>query len=320
MVAQLRTSGLGIALVSAAAFGSSGSLASALIDSGWSPAAAVLVRLSVAALVLTVPAVVQLRGRWSLLRAHRGSIVVFGVLALAATQLCFFLAVEHVSVGVAILLEFSGIFLVVAWVWWRGQPPGPLTLVGAVVAIGGLVLVLDLLGHTQVSWFGVAAGLGAAVGVAAYFVVADAMGDELPPIAFAWAGMLVAVPTLLVAGLLGVVPLRFSSAPVELAGVRTSWVLAMAGLAVVATAFAYVTGIRATRTLGSRVASFVGLTEVLFAILIAWMMLGEAPVGIQAVGAVLVVTGVALVRADRPRAARDDDAAVHEERAALPVG
>jgi len=60
--------GLAFGLLSAAAFGTSGTFGSALIDAGWSPAGAVLARVSVAALVLAVPALIQLRGRWALLR------------------------------------------------------------------------------------------------------------------------------------------------------------------------------------------------------------------------------------------------------------
>ena len=58
-----RRSGLGIALMSSAAFGTSGSFATALMGTGWSPAAAVTVRLLVASAVLTVPALLLLRGR-----------------------------------------------------------------------------------------------------------------------------------------------------------------------------------------------------------------------------------------------------------------
>src|SRR5215469_11404611 len=43
--------GLGLALVSAAAFGTAGTFASALIGAGWSPGAAVLTRIAVAALI-----------------------------------------------------------------------------------------------------------------------------------------------------------------------------------------------------------------------------------------------------------------------------
>ena len=60
--------GLTLALVSAAAFGTSGTFAAALIAAGWSPGAAVLARMAVAALILTVPAMLLLRGQWSLLR------------------------------------------------------------------------------------------------------------------------------------------------------------------------------------------------------------------------------------------------------------
>jgi hypothetical protein len=55
--------GLGLAVFSAATFGTSGSFASALMASGWTPAAAVTVRICLAAFFLTIPAVIQLRGR-----------------------------------------------------------------------------------------------------------------------------------------------------------------------------------------------------------------------------------------------------------------
>jgi squalene cyclase len=48
--------GLTFALLSAATFATSGPLASALIDTGWTPAAAVAARIAAAALVLTIPA------------------------------------------------------------------------------------------------------------------------------------------------------------------------------------------------------------------------------------------------------------------------
>jgi hypothetical protein len=43
--------------------------------------------------------------------------------------------------------------------------------------------------------------------------------------------------------------------------------------------------------------SFVGLTEVLFAITFAWFALGWVPTLTQAMGGVLIIAGIALVRA-----------------------
>jgi drug/metabolite transporter (DMT)-like permease len=64
-----------------------------------------------------------------------------------------------------------------------------------------------------------------------------------------------------------------------------------------------VSGIVAARALGSKVASFVSLTEVLFAVIWAWLLLGELPGTIQLLGGLLIVGGVVLVRLDELRAA-----------------
>ena len=50
--------------------------------------------------------------------------------------------------------------------------------------------------------------------------------------------------------------------------------------------------------IGSRVASFVGLSEVLFALGFAWLFLAEVPAPIQFVGGALILVGVVLVRMD----------------------
>jgi hypothetical protein len=99
---------------------------------------------------------------------------------------------------------------------------------------------------------------------------------------------------------------------VDFAGHRTSWLVPVIGLSLVAAAFAYVAGIGAARTLGAKLASFVGLTEVLFAVLVAWLLLGELPTGIQLLGGILIVAGVALVRIDELRPhAPDPRSTVH---------
>jgi len=59
---------------------------------------------------------------------------------------------------------------------------------------------------------------------------------------------------------------------------------------------AYLLGTVAARRLGAGVASFVGLTEVLFAVLFAWLLLGELPAPVQLAGGVLIIGGVAAVR------------------------
>lgn len=293
------STGLGLAVLSAGTFGTSGTFAAALMAAGWSPGAAVTTRIGVAALLLTVPALVQLRGRWPLLMRNLATVAAYGVLAVAGAQLFYFNAVEHLSVGVALLLEYSGTLLVVLWVWLRqGQRPRRLTMIGGGLALGGLALVLDLTGDQRVDLVGVLWGLGAATGLAFYFVLSAHTDETLPPMVMAWAGMVVAAAVLLVAGVVGVVPLHASTRDADFAGTHTSWVVPIIGLSLVAAVIAYCAGIGAARRLGARLASFIGLAEVLFAVIFAWAFLDQQPSGLQLAGGVVVLAGIALVKAD----------------------
>ena len=289
--------GLGFAVLSAMSFGVSGSLAKGLLDAGWSAGAAVAVRVLVAAVVLAVPAVVSLRGRWGLLRSNAGLVAGYGLVAVAGCQLSYFNAVVHMQVGVALLIEYTAPVAVIGWMWLRhGHRPGVLTLVGAVVAAFGLVLVLDLLSGADLSVPGVLWALGAMAGAATYFVLSASEDNGLPPLVLAAAGLTLGAVALLLAGVVGVVPMRFSTAPVSYDGTTVVWWLPLLGLGVVSAALAYVTGIAAGRRLGSRLASFVALLEVLFALLFAWLLLGELPRGVQVAGGVLILAGVVVVK------------------------
>ena len=147
------------------------------------------VRVVIAALVLTVPALLALRGRCDGLRRGSRSLLVYGLGAVAGAQLCYYNAVEHLTVAVALLLEYSGVLLVVGWMWMRhGHRPGRLTAAGGVAACVGLVLVLDLLSSHGTDPEGVLWGLGAAVGLALYFVLSSGTNHAPSPIVVAWGG------------------------------------------------------------------------------------------------------------------------------------
>lgn len=294
--------GLPIALLSAAAFGMSGSLATSLLNAGWTPGAAVLVRIGIAGLVLAVPAAFQLRRAGRLTSRDSVRLALFGVFAVAAAQLCYFNAVQHLSVGVALMTEYSGTLLVVGWQWLTTrQRPRALTGVGAALAIAGLVLALGVLHDSHVSGIGVLWALGAAVGLAAYFVMSAQVEASLPPLVTAAGGLLVGAIGLAVAAAVGVLPFRASRSEVVLAHAHVSWLVPALGLSLIAAALAYVTGIIAAQRLGATVASFVGLCEVLAAIGFAWLLLGQRLGWSQLAGGALVLAGIALVRLDSLR-------------------
>lgn len=294
---------MGLALVSAAAFGTSGSFAASLLEAGWTPGAAVTARVVLAAVVLTLPAVLLLRGRWADLRRGSRTVTVYGVAAVAGCQLAYFNAVQTLSVAVALLLEYSGVLMVVAWLWVRhGQRPRRLTLLGAAVAVGGLTLVLEVLGDADLDPVGVLWGLAAAVGLAVYFVLSARSEDPLPPLVVAWGGLAVGGAVLALAGAIGILAMEAPRVDVTLLDRQVSWLVPVLGLAVVAASVAYVTGILGARLLGAKIASFVGLTEVLFAVAFAWLLLDQSLNPVQLLGGALVLGGIALVRVDELRA------------------
>ncbi len=289
--------GLLCAVTAAAMFGSSGPFAKALLATGWTPGAVVLARIGVAGLILLGPAWYAVRGDLRALRAQLPLVAAFGALAVAGAQVGYFNAVARMPIGVALLLEYLGIVLVVAWVWLRsGRRPGATTILGIVLALGGLVLVLDVVGGLRVDAVGVAWGLFAATGLAAYYVLIASSAGRLPPVALASFGMVGGAAILLALGLVGAVPLSVAGSDVAIGGVALPWWGAIGELAIVAAAAAYVLGTIGARRLGSTVASFVGLTEVLFAVLLAWLLLGELPGSAQLLGGALILGGVAAVR------------------------
>lgn len=290
-------SGLGFAVLSALSFGLSGSLARGLLDTGWSAGAAVTVRVTIAALVVVPFGLVSLHGRWELLRRNAGLICVYGLLAVGTTQFCYFSAVGHMQVGPALLIEYTAPAAVVCWLWLRhGQRPGVVTLLGAGLAALGLVLVLDLLSGADVSLVGVLWALGAMVGAATYFVISADEGNGLPPMALAAGGLVVGAVALGGLGLVRVLPMTASTAPTTYAGHTVTVWVPLVLLGVVTAGVSYTTGIAASRRLGSRLASFVALLEVLAAIVAAWVLLGELPRPVQLVGGLVVLAGVVTVK------------------------
>ena len=316
-----RTIGIGVAamLLGSFAFGTSGPFAKSLIEAGWSPGAVVLVRMAGATLLL-LPL-----GLWSVrqdLRAVRRELPLlfwYGLLAVGAAQLGYFQAIEHLTIGVALLIEYLGIVVVVLWVWALSRRrPHVLTGLGIVLAVLGLVLVLDISGQTTPSLVGVAWATLAAVGLAGHYVLAG-RETHLPPLTFAAVGLLFGTLALVVLGGLGLIEMHTGAGVVDLAGSAVPAWVSLAELVLVAAAAAYVLGILGTRRLGSTLASFLGLTEVLFAVLVAWVVLGELPGLWQLVGGVVILGGVVAVRLGEARDERRRTAEQVDLDAPVPV-
>src|SRR3954447_10411871 len=292
--------GLLLAVGSAFAFGSSGPFAKSLMEAGWSPTAAVTARLAGGALLMVVFATIVKPDWFREALQHGKTVVAYGLIPIAGAQLCYFNAVSHLSVGVALLLEYTAPILVVGWVWaTTRRRPGGLTLIGVAMAIAGIMLVLNVFSGAHINLIGVGWALAAAVCAACYFVMSSSVvtdGDGLNSITLATAGLGVGAAAVAALGATGLMPLAFTTNDAVVAGWTTSWLVPVIALALIPTAIAYTLGIMGIARLQPRFASLVGLSEVMFAVLAAWVLLGEAITPLQAMGGVVVLVGLALAR------------------------
>ncbi|BBZ35136.1 EamA family transporter [Mycolicibacterium confluentis] len=294
--------GLMFAVASALSFGMSGPFAKALMTAGWSPTAAVTARLVGGAVMMAIFASFVRPRWWAEARRHLKTIVIYGAVPIAGAQLCYYNAVDHLSVGVALLLEYTAPILVVGWLWaTTGRRPTGRTLAGVALATAGIMLVLDVFSGAHINAVGVIWAAGSAVCAACYFMMSDTTAatpdtEPLHPITLAAGGLIVGAVTVTLLGATGIMPFTVTSAPVTVAGFTTSWVFPALMLALVSTAVAYTLGIVGIAMLRPGFASLVGLAEVLFAVLWAWLLVGEAMTPIQAIGGAVVLAGLALAR------------------------
>ncbi|ASO20993.1 drug/metabolite transporter (DMT)-like permease [Actinoalloteichus hoggarensis] len=303
-----RPAGLGFALLAALAFGASGPLARPLIDAGLDPLHVAWLRVTGAALFL-LP--VALRRR-AALRRHPWLLLAYGVFPMAGIQAFYFAALARIPVGVALLLEFLGPVLVLLWLRVvRRRRVSRQAVVGVILAVAGLTLLVEAFtGGGGLDPIGIALALVAAACQAAFFLLSDAGGPDVdPPAVIAYGaivGSLVLVPIVQPWSL----PWELVGGTVDVAGLAMPAPALLAWLCVVSTSVAYLAGVGAVRRLSAPIAGAVAYLEVVTAIALAWLLLGETLSLPQTVGAVVVVLGAFIAQLAVPTESGPNDPAL----------
>lgn len=291
------TRGLVIGVLASVAFGTSGALAKPLMEAGWSPAAAVTLRAGLAGILLLPFALASLRGNWHTVWRARWCILGMALIGVAGTQLVYFAAVQRIPVSSALLIEYLAPLLLVVWVAVATRTlPRAVVIAGAVIAVLGLVMIIGPVGGGDPLGY-LFAGI-AAVGCALYYVIAARPAHGLPPVALGAFGLLLGAASLGLVGATGLVPFVVTFGEVAAAGLTVPWWVPLLVLGAT-TAVGYATGIAASQLLGSRLMSFVGMLEVVFASVFAWITLGEELGLLQFLGGGLILVGIALVKAEK---------------------
>jgi drug/metabolite transporter (DMT)-like permease len=245
--------------------------------------------------------------RPALLRPPPGSrpaLAAFGA-SVAAVNLTYYLAIDHLPVGVALALQYTGPAMLMAatalLLRRRSADGGPgesgrLAWVAAGVTLAGAVLVSRALeGLGRLDLFGLAAGLASAALFAAYLLSAEEAGRRgaEPATTLLW-GFLVAVAIWAV-----VVP-WWSWPLADLADPAVA--AAVVGVGLVGTLLPFALAVGAVRVISAATAGIGATSEPVFAVAFAWVLLGQRLSPAQLAGAALVVAGVVLAQLATARA------------------
>ncbi|MEV0123916.1 EamA family transporter [Streptomyces sp. NPDC050703] len=306
---QGRGFGLGLALLSAVAFGGSGVAAKPLIEAGLDPLHVVWLRVAGAALVM-LP--VAWRHR-SLVRDRPALLAGFGLLAVAGVQACYFAALSRIPVGVALLIEYLAPALVLGWVRFvQRKPVTRAAAFGVVLAVGGLACVVEVWAGLGFDAVGLVLALCAACCQVGYFVLSDQgsdAGDDAPhPLGVIAYGLLVGTAVLTVVARPWGMDWQVLAGSADLDGSAVpAWVL-LGWIVLLATVVAYVTGVLAVRRLSPQVAGVVACLEAVIATALAWVVLGEHLSAPQIVGGAVVLVGAFIAQSATPGGPAGKDA------------
>lgn len=239
------------------------------------------------------------RDEWKLLLAY-------GVIGVAMTQFLYFVAIERMPIGIALIIEFTAPIWVVLWVrFGRHQAVKGTVWVGLLLAIMGLALIAQVWQGFTLDGLGVAAAFGAAIALALFYILGehqqrgDSPRDALSLTMWGMGGAAlfwVVVPpwSLSAWG-------AYAGLSEPLAGVGPQlplWTLTT-WMVVMGTVVPFALAMKSLNYLSAAQASIIGMTEPLIASIIAWIALAEVFTPVQIVGGVVVLVGVYLAERSR---------------------
>jgi drug/metabolite transporter (DMT)-like permease len=286
-----------------ALFAVNGTVSTLALDAGVPPTRLTALRCLGAALGLLAVLAVGSPSRLRLRLRDVPLLVVFGVVGVAGSQFLYYVAIGRLPIGIALVFEMTAPVFIALYVRFVRREHVRRTLwVALALSLGGLALVAEVWdGGGSLNPVGVAAGLGAALCLAVYYLLGQRGTAVRDPVTLTCWGFLaaglfwsVAAPWWTFdAGVLGRgvrLPLGGLHLPV--------WALVV-WIVVLGAIVPFWLSIAALPHLSPTTAGLVATVEPVFAAAIAWPLLGQVLTGWQIGGGVVVLTGIALAQTAR---------------------
>jgi drug/metabolite transporter (DMT)-like permease len=287
-----------------------------LDSSGLSSLRLAEVRATGAALILVAAVVILRSAALRTTKRELAFLAVFGILGLAFVQLFYFVGIQRLDIGIALVIQYLAPVFVALWArFYVHEPVRQRLWLAIALSLLGLSLVVELWGGgSSLDGLGVLACLGAALTYAAYVLMAEGAlerGRDVYSL-LAWGFSF--------AALFWAVVQPWWSFPTEIAGESVSllgrfedatapvWLL-LAYIVVLGTVVPFILLVSALHHVPATRVTIVAMLEPVLAAVVAWVWLGEELAAVQIAGGLIVLIGVILAQTSRS----EDRAVEHED-------
>lgn len=295
-------------LLASLLFSLNGTVSKSILLTGIDPERLSQIRVTAAFLILLLFVAATRPYRLKLRKKEIPLLLAYGILGVAMTQYLYFVSLVYLPVGVALLIEFTAPILVALWMRFAWKEPTRKTVWLALgMALAGLALVAQVWMGFALNATGVIAAMGAAVALSIFYLLGDKQvrqEDARDAISLTMWGFGAAALFWAIVQPWWSFPwdrLSGVTEPMGGAGFQIPIWIMTTSMVVLGTVIPFWLVVSSLKHLRASQASTVGLTEPLFATIIAWILLGESLNLIQIAGGVLILTGVFIAENSRAK-------------------
>ena len=231
-------------------------------------------------------------------------VVAHGLIGVAALQWTYFVAIDRLPVGMALLLEYQAPIIVALWARLvQKEAVRPRMWLGLALATVGLAAVTGIWRGLVLDPLGIAAGLGAAVCLATYFLIGEHGVGTLDPLRVILWSFLVGSIALNIVSPVTEFDTSLLGESVSLLGALAEyeapvWLLLL-WIVVLGTVVPFGAELVALRHLRATTVTMIAMLEPVGVSALGWLWFAESLDGIAVTGGIAVIAGIVLAQTAR---------------------
>ncbi|MDA0217378.1 MAG: DMT family transporter [Actinobacteria bacterium] len=236
-------------------------------------------------------------------------LIAFGIVGVFLVQALYFIAIERIYLGTALLIEFTApIWILLFMRFVLKKQVDPLLWIAVTFSISGLMIVTQVWQGLVLDGIGLIAAFLDSIALAGYFLIAEKLGKTKSSATMTVWGFGIGSFFMALVMPIWSFPFEYLNTEMNLLGIFAGytlpgWVLIL-WIILMGTIAPYLLVIGGLKILSASTASVIGIMEPVLGSLFAWWWLNEALNNVQLSGAIVVIIGIYLANRAKDRSPR----------------